>query len=197
MSRSCNVLPGARDYKGRPKVVLQSDYTPSRARRGASRPGYDREDKSRTVKHRRKLCQVSSGHWLNVRLPWRTDDSPSVPSRYIRRLSRWKMIIIVSRWCTFAAWYVFSRSRQSRGNTKLSGHVSHLIIPACRRGACAALVLKNITRRRSKERSPRSFYLDDKSKFPVSPLYQVSRLGSRCSFLATATCDTFAVLNFN
>lgn len=49
---------------------------------------------------------------------------------------------------------------------------------------------KNMTRRCSEEgRSVRSFYLGDKSKFPASLLFGVSRLGSRYSFLATATCD--------
>lgn len=67
----------------------------------------------------------------------------------------WKMIVIVSQRCTFAGVVCFELSC---GSTKLSGHVSHLIIPACRRGACGALVPENMTRRRSKERSgPRSF----------------------------------------
>lgn len=174
--KKSDVLARNEGSRSRPKVLFQSDYSLPWARLFASRhdalrPRYDRGDKSWTVKHRRKLCEVSSRHQLNVCL-LRTYDSSSAPSRYIR-LSRRKMIIIVSRRCTFAACYVFSRFGLSRGNTKLLGHVSHLIIPACRRGACATLIHEKYDPTcfgRREDRSALLLYLGDKSKFPASPL---------------------------
>lgn len=94
---------------------------------------------------------------------------------------------------------VFSRFGLSRGNTKLLGHVSHLIIPACRRGACATLVLEKYDPTLFGRREDRSFYLGDKSKFPASLLFGVSRISLQFSRYSDVRCSpcTSAVLNFN
>lgn len=97
----------------------------------------------------------------------------TISSSYLRHviffhplsLSQWKMIIIVSRWyfCGVSTFRTVSRR-----NTKLSGHVSHLIIPVCRRGACARPEKYDLTSF-EREIAFRSPYLGDKSKFPASP----------------------------
>lgn len=156
------------------------------------------------MKHRRKLCEIFSRQWKlkvsSVSFYPRTYDSSLCYTNLSFSfffLFRWKMIVIVSQ-CTFASVVCFELSCES---TKLSGHVSHLIIPACRRGACGALVPENMTRRRSKERSRTRFllYLGDKSKFPASPLFRATQISLPVFSLYSTMLSpcSFTILNFN
>lgn len=118
------------DYADHPKVAFQSDYSPLRAR-----PRYDRGMNRGTVKHTpaENYAKYPPGSLERARLCALTTLGETVRenSRHRGAVALHQLVPVLTG---------FGPSRRPRKPAELSVHVSHLIIPACRRGARVALV---------------------------------------------------------